>query len=86
MLKPLPDSLNEIYLNLSKEIDKVQKEIIEENKAAVFAVGLWNSILDLWRKKDVCNDNSEKQGGGNQVQWTEGDRPCRKYTRRNNAA
>lgn len=86
MLKPLPDSLNEIYLNLSNEISKVQKEIVEENKAAVFAVGLWNSILDLWRKKDVCNDNSEKQGRWNQVQWTEGDRPCRKHTRRNNAA
>ena len=86
ILKPFPDSLNEVYLALSKEIDKAQKEIVEENKAAVFAVGLWNSILDLWRKKDVCNDSSEKQSRWSQVQWTEGDRPCRKYARRNNAA
>lgn len=92
-MKPLPDSLNEIYLNLSKEIDEVQKEIDKakeelknDNKAAVFAVGLWNSILDFSKIRDVCNDNTEKQGRGNKVQWTEGDRPCRKHTRRNNAA
>lgn len=40
ILKPFPDSLNEVCFALSKEIDKAQKEIVEENKAAVFAVGL----------------------------------------------
>lgn len=86
VLEPLPDSINELYLNLSKEIDKAQKEIVEENKAMTFAIGFWNRILDFNRKKDVCNDNTEKQGRGSKVQWTEGDRPCRKHTRRNNAA
>jgi len=39
VLEPLPDSINELYLNLSKEIDKAQKEIVEENKAMTFAIG-----------------------------------------------
>lgn len=86
VIEKVPDSVNEAYLNLAWEIDKAKKEISKDNKAAVFAVGLWNSILDFSKIRDVCNDNSEKQGRGNKVQWTEGDRPCRKYTRRNNAA
>ena len=85
-ISQVPDSINEAYLNLAWEIDKAQKEIVEENKAAVFAVGLGNAILDFNKIKDVCNDSAKKQGRWNKVQWTEGDRPCRKHTRRNNAA
>lgn len=86
VIEKVPDSVNEAYLNLAWEIDKAQKEIVEENKAMTFAIGFWNRILDFSKIRDVCNDNSEKQGRGNKVQWTEGDRPCRKHTRRNNAA
>ena len=86
VIEKVSDSVNEAYLNLAWEIDKAKKEIEKDNKAAVFAVGLWNSILDFSKIRDVCNDNIEKQGRGNKVQWTEGDRPRRKYTRRNNAA
>ena len=86
VIEQVPDSINEAYLNLAWEIDKAKEELEKDNKAAVFAVGLWNSILDFSKIRDVCNDNTEKQGRGNKVQWTEGDRPCRKHTRRNNAA
>lgn len=85
-MKPLPDTINKIYINLSNEISKAQKEIVENNKAMAFAIWLWNSILDLSKNKDVCNYNTEKQSRWSQVQWTEGDRHCRKHTRRNNAA
>lgn len=82
----LSSSVKEAYLNLGEEIDKAKKEIEKDNKAAVFAVWLWNAVLDFSKIKDVCDDNCKSKGRRAKAEWTEGDRPRRKYTRRDNAA
>ena len=86
VIENVPDSINEAYLNLAWEIDKAKKDITSDNKAAVFAVGLWNSILDFSKIKDVCGDSSKKQDRWAKADWAERDRPSRKHSRRSNAA
>ena len=82
----LSSSVNEAYLNLAWEIDKAKKGLEKSNKAAVFAVWLWNAVLDFSKIKDVCDDNCKSKGRRAKAEWTEGDRPRREYTRRDNAA
>ena len=82
----LSSSVSEAYLKLAWEIDKAKEELEKDNKAAVFAVWLWNAVLDFSKIKDVCDDNCKSKGRRAKAEWTEGDRPCRKHARRSNAA
>lgn len=82
----LSATVREAYLNLGEEIDKAKKDISSDNKAAVFAVGLWNSILDFSKIKDVCGDNCKEKARWTKANWAEGNRPSRKHARRSNAA
>lgn len=64
-------SVNQMYLNLADEITKLRRP---------------RTVLHPIVKDEHNANSSENEGVRNPIQWAEGDRPRRKYTRRNNAS